>query len=101
MDAISQKLFSAVLNYLDITWDDAGTMQKIQGITTRGIAYLNQYAGAELNFMDEGNARALLLDYCRYARSNALEMFEKNYLSELMALRIETQVKEREDQDEP
>jgi len=30
----------------------------------------------------------LLFDYCRYVRSNALEMFEINFKSQLIGLRL-------------
>lgn len=83
-----EKLLSDVRNYLDITWEDVATDQKLTGIIQRGISYLQDVAGAVLDFEEESTPRSLLFDYCRYARSNALEMFNQNYRGELVMLRI-------------
>lgn len=85
-------LLSEVKNYLDITWDDNQTDQKLNGIIERGKKYLNKVAGKELDFEEEDKPKELLFDYCRYVRSNALEMFQQNYLHELLSLQIESEV---------
>lgn len=87
------ELLDAVRNYLDITWaDDAGDL-KLSGIIARGIKYINNVAGAELDYSVEDRPRELLFDYCRYVRSNALEDFQENYLPELLSLQIFEEVK--------
>jgi len=54
---------------------------------------LQEIAGVStIDFTVEGLARDLLKDRCRYINSQALEMFEKNFASELMALHIKSQV---------
>lgn len=50
-----------------------------------GKAYLNRYC-ADLDFEKPGRARSLLVDYIRYALSNARDDFPVNYRSELIAL---------------
>ena len=45
------------------------------------------------DFEEEGNARALLFDYCRYADSNALEMFGVNFSAEILDLRLDYEVR--------
>lgn len=85
-------LLDDVKNYLDITWDDPESDKKLSGIVNRGISYLQDHAGGALSFETEGQARALLFDYCRYVRSNALEMFGVNFRGELIALRSEREV---------
>ncbi len=40
---------------------------------------------------DDQDHYQLLLDYCRYARSQALEVFEKNFEAELLDLNLSTQ----------
>ena len=85
-------LLDEVKNYLDITYQDNQTDLKILGIIDRGKKYLNRVAGKELNFDIEDKPKELLLDYCRYVRSNALEMFQKNYLHELLSLQIDSEV---------
>lgn len=85
-------LLDEVKNYLDITWNDTQTDLKLTGIIERGKKYLNRAAGKELDFDANDKPKELLLDYCRYVRSNALEMFQQNYLNELLSLQIESEV---------
>ena len=85
-------LLAAVKNYLDITWDDPDGDTKLSGIIMRGMRYLDKVAGAELDYSVEDKPRELLMDYCRYVRSNALDEFQRNYLHELLSLQIETAV---------
>ena len=88
----SEDLLPEVKNYLDITWDDEATNRKIRGIIERGKKYLNKVAGKELDFNTEDKPKELLFDYCRYVRSNALEMFQQNYLHELLSLQMDVEV---------
>jgi hypothetical protein len=86
-------LLESARNYLDITWqDDAGDV-KLSGILARGMAYLNSIAGAELDFTEEASPRALLFDYCRYVRSNALEEYMINFQRELIYLQNMEEIK--------
>ena len=91
--ALPDGLFEAVRNYLDITWDDPDGDTKLSGIIERGMKYLNKAAGEELDYSIEDKPRELLMDYCRYARSNALNEFQTNYLHELISLQNEYEVK--------
>ncbi|HHY28086.1 MAG TPA: hypothetical protein GX523_15325 [Desulfitobacterium dehalogenans] len=91
--ALPEGLLEAVRNYLDITWEDPAGDEKLSGIIARGMRYLDKTAGAELDYTVEDKPLELLMDYCRYARSNALEEFQGNYLHELLSLQIETAVK--------
>lgn len=95
--ALPEGLLSAARNYLDITWEDDAGDHKITGILERGIQELNNIAGIELDVASETVERQLLLDYCRYARSNALDEFRRNYKSELVMLRIRHQVRRMDD----
>lgn len=81
-----------VRTYLRINWQDPETDNNLIGMIKRGMARLQDIAGAPLDFTTEDQPRALLLDYCRYANSHALEMFERNFASELMSLHIKSQV---------
>lgn len=85
------EILEAVRNYLDITYYDTETDKKLIGIIERGKKYLDKRAGTEQGYEKDSEEYALLLDYCRYARNNALEMFEQNFRSELIALRIGVQ----------
>lgn len=86
-----EELLSDVRNYLDITWQDDETDRKLTGILGRGMAYIDKAAGAEQDYTVEGMPRALLFDYCRYARNSALELFEGNFQPELISLRMGAQ----------
>ncbi len=90
-------LLEKVKEYLKTTWDDEDSY--IQGIISRGKDYLNNLTGAELNFEVEGQPKALLLDYCRYAYNNALEYFEENFHKELRRLILQEAVKEYADEE--
>ena len=87
-------LLKAVRNYLDITYEDAETDQKLTGIIERGKAYLDDIAGTKQDYEQEGAARALLLDYCRYVRNNMRELFSINFQDDLIALRMGVQTGE-------
>lgn len=89
---MTENLLEDVKNYLDITWNDENTDKKITGIIERGKKYLNSAAGSELDYSSDDKPKELLLDYCRYVRSNALEEFQNNYLHELLTLQIKQEV---------
>ncbi len=89
---ISETLLSDVKNYLDITWEDEATNKKMKGIIQRGMKYLDGVAGTKLDYEVEEKPKELLLEYCRYVRSNALPEFQNNYLQELLSLQIMQEV---------
>lgn len=78
-------LLEDVKNSLDITWDDKATDKKISGLIASGMAYLDGKLGEETDYTIDGNPRTLLMEFVRYARDGALDVFENNYLSLLMA----------------
>lgn len=90
--ALPSGLLDAVKNNLDITWDDSADDVKLTGIITRGMKYLDTAAGMVLDYTAEDKPRELLMEYCRYARSNALDEFQGNYLHELLTLQIQAEV---------
>lgn len=103
--SISDNLLSDVaimLNYTaaeraeDITID-----RRIRIMIENGIARLRKSAPdlTVKDFEEEGNARALLFDYCRYADSNALEMFGVNFSAEILALRLDYKVRSEQNED--
>ncbi len=94
-------ILEAARNALDITWEDPEGDQKLTGILSRGMAYLDQISGLDLDYAQENKPRELLLDYARYARANALNEFQGNYLHELLTLRVWSEVKQDEAEDAP
>lgn len=90
--ALPDGLLDAIRNYLDKTWSDADGDEKLIGIISRGMKYIDSAAGTECDYSVEDKPRELLFDYCRYVRSNALDEFQTNYLPELLTLQIQKEV---------
>lgn len=82
------RLLPDIRNYLDITWTDAAFDEKLSGIVARGIAYVNMLAGTNQDYTEEGLARSLLFDWCRYTSSGAANDFAANYQAEILMLRM-------------
>lgn len=78
--------------YLDVTWEDAATDSKLTGLIADGIAYLDDKLGKPGDYESPGYPRQLLKEYVRYARDAALDVFENNYLSLLLAMQNERMV---------
>lgn len=83
-----EEIVLATKNELDITCDDQEIASKIQGIVKRGITYLNEIAGVEMQFTEESIERGLLYNYARYALEGMENEFELNYRSNLVRLRL-------------
>ena len=84
-------------NYLDVTWTDDATDAKIWGMAQSGMAYLDSKAGGQMDYTQPGFARSLLMDYVRYMRDGALDIFEANYLSLILAMQNEVAVNRDEE----
>ena len=87
-------LLDDVKNNLDITWSDEATDKKISGLIASGMAYLDGKLGEETDYTMDGNHRTLLMEFVRYARDGALDVFENNYLSLLLAAQNARAVKQ-------
>lgn len=85
--AIPAALLADVKNYLNITWDDLATDERIRGLIASATADLDDYAGEELDYMSDGLPRTLMMDHVRYARDEAMDVFENNYRTQLVRLR--------------
>ena len=85
---IRETLLFAARDYLDITWEDRAGDEKLVGILMRGMSYLDDIAGCELDYRPEDKPRELLLEYARYVRSGALDEFARNYRHELLHLQV-------------
>ena len=96
MAELPTDLIDSVKNYLDITWNDNQTDKKLSGIIARGIKYIDGVSGTENDYTIDDKPKELLLEYCRYVRSNALPEFQNNYLSELLTLQINQEVADYE-----
>lgn len=84
---IPAALLADVKNYLNITWDDLATDERIRGLIASATAELDDYGGETLDYMSDGLPRTLMMDHVRYARDEALDVFENNYRTQLVRLR--------------
>ena len=76
--------------HCDITWIDADTDKKLLGYAQRGMAYIQSFSQEPADvFVEEGDHKALLLDYCRYGWNGVLVAFPVYYRSELVGLRCQ------------
>lgn len=96
-------LFEEVKLSLDYENIDDFTQRKINQFISKGKQHLRLRA-PDLNDSDfedvYNHAHSLLLDYCRYANSNATEDFDKNYRGELLSLRQDYEVRAFEQKQE-
>lgn len=82
-------LLADVKNYLNITWDDEATDAKINGLIASAAAYLDGKLGGQPDYEADGMPRTLLMEYVRYARDSALDVFESNYLALILTAQNE------------
>lgn len=91
-NALPDGLLDDVKNYLNITWQDEATDQKISGLIASGMVYINSKYGEEADYTKDGMPRTLLMEYVRYTRDSALDVFENNYLSLILSMQNERAV---------
>lgn len=91
---LDDALFTDILAYLDITWDDEVTNRKVKNFIRQGMFFINDKLGAEGDYISDGYPRMLLFDYVRYARDSALDVFEANYQSMILAMQNGKKVKD-------
>ena len=93
---ISPELIKDIKLDLGITWEDEATNAKIRGFIARGMVYLADKLGdsAEkpLDYIGDTQERTLLFEFVRYARDAALDVFENNYMSLILAAQHNRQV---------
>jgi len=97
---LAARLLTDVKNELHITYEDEAADKRVTGYINRGMSRLQRIAGAHLDFEAEDLPRALLFDYCRYANSSALEVFEQNFQNELLELYLLSRAREASNGDE-
>ena len=92
-----QDVPTALLNdaktYLNITWSDPATDDRVRGLIAAGSQYLDGKAGEVCDYEQDGAARSLLFDYVRYARDEASDVFENNYRHLILSLQQGVEVK--------
>lgn len=89
---ISDELLADVKNHLNITWDDGATDNKIRGLIASATVYLDGKGGTVLDYDADGLPRMLMMEFVRYARDEALDVFENNYMSLILSMQNEMAV---------
>lgn len=78
---------------LRITWIDEDS--HLTRIIELSKAYLDEIAGAPLDYDKDLTASELVLERCRYVYNNAADEFSKNYADDLLRLRMKSAVRLR------
>lgn len=92
-------LMEDVRNYLDITFEDEETDKKILDVIQRGVRYLNNIAGCELDYQEKGGHRTLLFSFCRYDLAGKSDEFQKNYLGQILSMQIDKELEKYAEKD--
>ena len=90
---IADALFADICANLDYTWQDDSLDRKYKGFIRSGMAYVNSKLGEPADYESDGFPRTLLFEYVRYARDGAVDIFENNYMSMILAMQNEKAVK--------
>lgn len=91
-ESVPADLLADVKNYLNITWDDKDTDAKVSGLIASAAAYLDGKLGSQPDYEADGMPRTLLMEYVRYARDSALDVFESNYMALILTAQQESMV---------
>lgn len=91
-NSLPDGLLADVKNYLNITWSDEATDAKVSGIIASGMAYLDDKLGEAADYTQDGMPRTLLMEYARYMRDSALDVFEANYQALILGMQNRRQV---------
>ena len=91
-DRLPEGLLADIKNYLNITWDDDATDAKVSGLIAAGMVYLNAKYGEDADYTQDGEPRTLLMEYARYGRDSALDVFENNYQSRILGMQNDRKV---------
>ena len=85
-ETFSLDLINNVKRSCDITWEDVSTNQNVLDMMNRAKAYIDDKLGEPADYESAGFPQTLLIEYVRYARDKALDVFENNYTSMIVAM---------------
>ena len=91
---ISDALFADISASLDYTWRDEALDKKYRGFIRSGMIFLNDKAGESADYEVDGYPRTLLFEFVRYARDGAMDIFENNYRSMILAMQNQKAVRD-------
>lgn len=89
---VSAELLAGAKLWCNITWSDEATDAKLSALIASGEAYIDGKLGIPADYTVSGEPLTLLCEYVRYGLSDALDVFESNYLNRLLAMQHERKV---------
>ena len=89
---VSAELLAGAKLWCNITWSDEATDAKVSALIASGEAYIDGKLGIPADYTVSGEPLTLLCEYVRYGLSDALDVFENNYLNRLLAMQHERKV---------
>lgn len=89
---VSAELLAGAKLWCNITWSDEATDAKVSAFIASGEAYIDSKLGTPADYTVSGEPLTLLWEYVRYGLSDALDVFESNYLNRLLAMQHERKV---------
>lgn len=89
---MSAELLAGAKLWCNITWSDEATDAKVSALIASGEAYIDGKLGIPADYTVSGEPLTLLWEYVRYGLSDALDVFESNYLNRLLAMQHERKV---------
>lgn len=89
---MSAELLAGAKLWCNITWSDEATDAKVSALIASGEAYIDGKLGIPADYTVSGEPLTLLYEYVRYGLSDALDVFEINYLNRLLAMQNERKV---------
>lgn len=89
---VSAELLAGAKLWCNITWSDEATDARVSALIASGEAYIDGKLGIPADYTVSGEPLTLLCEYVRYGLSDALDVFESNYLNRLLAMQHERKV---------
>lgn len=89
---MSAELLAGAKLWCNITWSDEATDAKVSALIASGEAYIDGKLCTPADYTVSGEPLTLLCEYVRYGLSDALDVFESNYLNRLLAMQHERKV---------
>ena len=86
VSTVDAALLADIKDYLEITWSDDVTDRNVTSLIRQGMFFINDKLGTVGDYLSDGYPRTLLYEYVRYARDRALDVFEINYKSMILAM---------------
>lgn len=96
-EEIRSEVLKDVKDKLYVSWSESD--EQIKKIIIRACKYIQSKVSQKLSFEEDSEEYELMLERCRYDWNNALDEFETNYSSEILAFIQASALKDWRDKD--